>query len=151
MNSLVEESLLDDGKQVISKDTEKDVRLGATLQVMENRTLHEGTLHGAEGCLDACEKHIGAPNLIGRQILSIRFQNVAAIQLLGNRFLLQVFLPGKILGLCLVVDLIIARDAWIALLQPTNGLMNLFGLLQMSFLDTTLQSLQILDQSLLLF
>ncbi len=53
MNSLVEESPLDGGKQVISKDTEKDVRLGTTFQVMENRTLHEGTLHGAECCLDA--------------------------------------------------------------------------------------------------
>ena len=151
MNSLIQESFLDGSKQVIRKDTQKDVRLGTLLQVMENRTLHEGTLHGAECCLDACEKHVGAPNLISRQILPIRFQNVAAIQLLGDRFLLRVFLPGKILGLCLVVDLIITRDPWIALLQPTNGLMNLFGLFQMSLLDTRLQSLQILDHSLLLF
>ena len=39
---------------MISKDTEKDVSLGTMLQAMKNRTLHEGTLHGAEGCLDPC-------------------------------------------------------------------------------------------------
>ena len=35
MNSLIQESFLDGGEQVISKDTQKDVRLGTTLQVME--------------------------------------------------------------------------------------------------------------------
>src|SRR4030042_2536684 len=150
MNSLIQESLLDGGKQVVSKDTQKDVCLGTTLQVMENRTLHEGTLHGAECCFHTCEKHVGAPNLIGRQILSVRSQNVAAIRLLGNRFLLHVFLPGKTLGVPLILDLIVARDTWIALLKSTNRLVNLLGLLQMPLLDTRLQTFQVLDQSLLL-
>src|SRR4030042_3494440 len=118
---------------------------------MENRTLHEGTLHGGECCLDACEKHVGAPNPTGRGALPVRSQDIAAIQLLGHRFLLDVFLPGKTLGLRLVLDPIIARDARIAFLESTNRLVNLFGLLQMPFLDTPLQSLEVLNQTLLLF
>jgi hypothetical protein len=66
MNSLVQKSLLDGSEQVISKYAQKDVRLATILQMVENRTLHEGTLHGSECCLHAREKNVGAPNLIGR-------------------------------------------------------------------------------------
>ena len=46
----IQKSLLDSRQQMVSQDTEKDVGLGAILQMMKDRAFHQGTLHGTKGC-----------------------------------------------------------------------------------------------------
>jgi len=52
----------------------ENVRLGAVLQMMKNRPLHQRALDVAEGILHPREQDISAPDFICAQILPIRFE-----------------------------------------------------------------------------
>ena len=108
VNAFVEESLFDGDQEMIGKDTQKDVRLGPILQVVENGALHQRALHGSEGRLDPRQQNVGAPDFIGRQILTVCLQHIASIELCCNRFFLGVLLPGNTLPLGVVLDLVVA-------------------------------------------
>ena len=71
VDALVEESLFDGDQEMIGKDTQKDVSLGAILKVVENGTLAQRALHGSEGRLHPRQQNVGAPDFIGRQILPV--------------------------------------------------------------------------------
>ena len=73
-------------------------------QVMENGPLGQRALHRAEGRFHARQQDVGAPDLVGRQVLAIRLQHVAAVEFLGDRFLLAVLLPRQRLLLRIVVQ-----------------------------------------------
>ena len=64
MHALIEEVLVDADEHVVGEHAEEDVGLDPMLQVMEDRPLHERTLHVAEGVLDAGEEDVQAPDLV---------------------------------------------------------------------------------------
>lgn len=66
VNPLVQESLFDSNQQVIRQDAQEDVRLRSILKVVENRPLHQGSLHVSKRIFHSREQNVGAPNLIGR-------------------------------------------------------------------------------------
>jgi hypothetical protein len=45
----IQESLLDGYQQTLGQHAEENVCLGAMLQMMEDRPLHQGALHGTKG------------------------------------------------------------------------------------------------------
>jgi hypothetical protein len=81
--------------------------LGPILEMMKNRPLHQRALDVAEGIFHPRQQDIGTPDFIRRQILPIRFENIAAIQFLGDRLFLGEFVPGKILLSGVIRDLVI--------------------------------------------
>jgi hypothetical protein len=68
MDPLVQESLLNSHQQVVGQNTQEDVSLGPVLQMMEDGTFHERTVHGAERALYPCQKNVGAPENILCQV-----------------------------------------------------------------------------------
>lgn len=80
----LEKVLLDGDQQVISQHTEEDVGLGTVRKLMEDRTLHQSGLHRSERTFHQGQQHVGSPDLIGAQVLAIRLEDVAAIELLGE-------------------------------------------------------------------
>ena len=55
VDALIQEVLLDDCQQMICQDAEKDVRLSTMFEIMENRPLHQWTLHIPECVFDTCQ------------------------------------------------------------------------------------------------
>ena len=114
---------------------------------MENGTFHQRTLHGAERVLHPCQKNVGAPDLIGCQVVAVRLQHVAAIQFDGNGLFLKFLLPEKSPAPSVIFDPVIARHTRISLPESANRLLDLLCFLQPSFLHPHLQSLKIHHQA----
>ena len=150
VRALVQELFLDGDQQVVGQDAQKNVRLGAPLQVVEDRTLHQRAFHGPKGGFHACQQGIGAPDLLRRQLVPIGLQHVAAIELLGESFLRCVLLPGEMLLGRVVRDPVVARDPGMALLEAPNPLMDLRRILQLPLRDPPAQSFEILQEPLLM-
>ena len=87
VHALIQEALLDRDEQVVGEHAEEDVGLDPMLQVMKDRPLHERTLHGAEGVIDAGQEDVQAPDLLVTEILAIGLEQIPAVELLGLRFL----------------------------------------------------------------
>jgi len=68
------------------------------LQLMENRPFHEWAFHGPKGRFHPSQEHIGVPDLLRRQILTIGFQEISAIQRGGFGFLLRYCVRRELLG-----------------------------------------------------
>ena len=111
---------------MVGKDTQKDVRLGPILKVVENGTLPQRALHGSEGRLDPRQQNVGAPDFIGRQILPVCLQHIASIELCSKRFFLGVLLLGNTVVLGVVLDPVIACDTGITLFESADRLMDFF-------------------------
>src|SRR3972149_7497535 len=63
VNPLVQESLFDSNQQVIGQHTQKDGRLRSILKLVENRPLHQRSLHVSKRLFHSREQNVGAPNL----------------------------------------------------------------------------------------
>src|SRR5947208_2622981 len=105
---------------MVSQHAKEDVGLCPILQMMENRPLHERTFNVAEGIFHSSEQNIGAPDFIRCQILSIGFENITAVEFLGDRLFVGEFFPGQVLIGGIVGDLVITCHARIALLQSAD-------------------------------
>src|SRR5215467_9407382 len=85
------------------------------------------TLHGTKGGFHPGQQHVSAPDLIAGQILAISLEHIAAIQFFRDGFLVEVFLPGEVLLLLVILHAVIACHARVAFLQTPHGLVNLRG------------------------
>jgi hypothetical protein len=72
---LVEAPLLDRGQEMVGQHAEEDVRLHAMLEVVEDRPLHQRTLHRPKGRLDVGEQHVEPPDLLVGQVLAVGLQD----------------------------------------------------------------------------
>src|ERR1019366_4447062 len=70
------------------------------------------------------QQHVGAPDLIGGQILAVGLQHIAAIQFFSDRFLVDVLLPGEAVPLGVILDPVVAGYSRVALLEPTHRLVD---------------------------
>src|SRR5438045_2949770 len=93
----LQEAVLDGGQQMVSQHAKKNVGLGAVLQMMKNRALHQRTLDVAEGILHPREQDISAPDFTCGQILPIRFENIATVEFLSGGLFIGKFVPREIL------------------------------------------------------
>lgn len=146
VNSGLQEPMLDGGEQMIGQHAKEDVSLCPILQMMENGPLHQWTFNVAEGVFHSSEQNIGAPNFIGRQILSISLENVTAVEFLGDRLFVREFFPRQVFIGGIVGDLVITSDARITLLQSADRPLNFVFLFQPALGDALLKVLQIGDQ-----
>src|SRR5438046_9985825 len=80
----LQEAVIDGGQQMVSQHAKKNVGLGAVLQMMKNRALHQRTLDVAEGILHPRERDITAPDLACGQILPSRFENMSTVEFAGG-------------------------------------------------------------------
>lgn len=62
---------------------------------ISGRPLHQRTFQIAKGIFDTRQQNIGAPDVVRREILSIGFQGVRAIELRGPRLLRGVGVAGE--------------------------------------------------------
>src|SRR5207237_3909577 len=93
----LQEAVLDGGQQMVSQHAKKNVGLGAVLQMMKNRPLHQRTLDVAEGIFHPRQQDISAPDFLCGQILPIRFENIATVEFLSRRLLIANYVPPVIL------------------------------------------------------
>ena len=96
VNPRLQEPMLDGCQEVIGQHTKKDVSLGPIFEVLKNRSLHQGALHVSKRIFDPRQQNVEAPDFIGRQILTIPLQHIAAVELFGHRFLVGLLLPGQL-------------------------------------------------------
>jgi hypothetical protein len=82
VDSLVQEAPLDCDQEVVRQYAQKDMRLDPVFELMEDGPLHEGALHGTKCRLDAGQQDVSAPDLVGRQVLTIGLEEVGPVQAL---------------------------------------------------------------------
>ena len=115
MNSGLQEPVLDSRQQMVGQHTKENVSLRPIFQMMKNRPLHQGALDVPECIFHSSQQNISAPDFIGRQILPVRLENIATVQFFGDRLFIRVFFPREVLIGGVIGDLVITRDARIAL------------------------------------
>ena len=79
VNAGLQEPVLDGRQQVVGQHTQENMRLRPVFEVMKNGPLHQRTLQVSKGIFHARQQHVGAPDLIGRQILPVGLQDIAAV------------------------------------------------------------------------
>ena len=79
MHPGLQEPKLDGGQEVIGQHTQEDMRLRPVCQVMKDRPFHQRTLYLSKRIFDARQQDAGAPDFIRRQVVPIRFQEIAAV------------------------------------------------------------------------
>jgi hypothetical protein len=109
VNAAVQEALLDTDQQVIGQHAQEDVGLGALLELMKDRPLHQRALKRAEGGLHAAEQSVDAPELRGAQILAVGLDQIGAVQLRGAGFAGAVLLPKQLGLLGVILDAVVTR------------------------------------------
>ena len=114
---------------MVCQYAEEDVRLGAVLELVEDRALRKRALHGTEGMLHPGEQNEGMPDLVGTEIKTIRLDHVAAVELLGQGFFVDVFAPRDAIT---VLDVVIPGDTGVTLLEPADRLVDLLRLLEVT-------------------
>ena len=101
--------MLDGGQQMVSQHAKENVGLGAVLQMMKNRPLHQRTLDVAEGILHPGEQNISASDFICGQILPIRFENTATVEFLSGGLFIDELAPGEVLVDRVIRELVTTR------------------------------------------
>ena len=132
---MVEQDFLDGDQQVIGEHAEEDVSFGAAFGVVEDRPLGERRFHVTEGGFGAGEQNVDAPELVAGEVLAIGLDQIAAVELLGPGMFGRFELADDRRGLRVMGDAEVARDARIALLQPSDRLVDLGGLDELSVSD----------------
>ncbi|MGH9397960.1 MAG: hypothetical protein ACRD18_14055 [Terriglobia bacterium] len=64
VQAAIQEPLLDDRQQMVSRDAEEDMGLGAAFEVMEDGPLGQRTVHRQGGRLDPRQQDLGASDFI---------------------------------------------------------------------------------------